>query len=431
MDLKGTSVNMSRRSLDSNINLFERVPAVEYARRVIRERDDDTMNDLLELVQIPAPTMREGERASHFMERCREAGLIEPYLDEVGNVLARLPRGGSAGHSSDDGGDQPTGGSGTASPVLLAAHLDTVFPAETDLRPRREGARHLAPGISDNTRGLVALLALARALVEAGLETVRPVVFVGTVGEEGVGDLRGVKHLFRDGSPWRDAAAFIAVDGTGRRRIVNKAIGSRRLRVELSGPGGHSWADWGRVNPIHAMCQAISGLAGLVAPGNPRTTLTVGRVGGGTSVNTIPEEAWFELDLRSEDAGALADLESRARHLIEIAVREAVRARRTGTPTLEARIEVIGDRPAGTTPADSPLVTAAKAATRSIGEVPELVASSTDANVPISLGIPAIALGAGGRSGGAHTLGEWYDNEGGTAGLERLLLTLVAVAGIA
>jgi acetylornithine deacetylase/succinyl-diaminopimelate desuccinylase-like protein len=415
-----------------------RLPAVEHARRILRETDQETMADLLELVQIPAPSFDEGARAERFRQRYEDVGLTDIYLDEVGNLLALLPSDGPAlveSESSDAMDRMAAGASGGAgratAPIILAAHLDTVFPADTDLTPRREGARYLAPGIGDNTRGLAALLALGRALVGAGIRTVHPVVFVGTVGEEGTGDLHGVKHLFRDGSPWRAAAAFIGVDGTGTRRIVNQALGSKRFRAVLSGPGGHSWADWGRANPVHALGRAVAELADLISPRHPRSTLNVGRIGGGTSINTIPADAWLELDLRSEDGRALVELEIEARRTIEEAGREANQHRRSGTPALELQLEVVGDRPAGLTPPESPVVAAALAATGFIGETAELIASSTDANVPISLGIPAITLGAGGRSDGAHTLGEWYENEGGVAGLERLLLTLLALARIA
>jgi acetylornithine deacetylase/succinyl-diaminopimelate desuccinylase-like protein len=400
-----------------DIEGLARMPAVARARQILRERDAETMADLLELVQIPAPSMGEARRARRFQERCRECGLEDTQLDEVGNLLAFLPHRTDLAERAD------------AAPIMIAAHLDTVFPEGTDLVPRREGSRISAPGIGDNTRGLAALLALARALTGAAIRTMHPVVFVATVGEEGAGDLRGVKHLFREGSAWRDASAFIAVDGTGRRRIVNQAIGSRRLRIVLAGPGGHSWADWGRANPIHALGQAIGELAGMISSEQSRDTRTVARIGGGTSSNTIPAEAWLELDLRSKESGSLADLEARARAAVESAVREEDQRRRAGTSGLEMRVEVMGARPAGVSPPDAPLVDDAAAAAIYTGENPELAASSTDANVPISLGIPAITLGAGGRSGGAHTSGEWYEDEGGIAGLERLLLTILDVAG--
>lgn len=390
-----------------------RLPSVARALEVLRETDDRTLADQVELVQIPAPPFGEEARGARVRERFAELGLQNVATDEVGNVVARLP-----------------GGRGARAPVLLAAHLDTVFPAGTDLRVRRDGSRIAAPGIADNARGLAAILALARAMLAGGVASRHPLVFAATVGEEGRGDLRGVKHLFRDGSPWREAAGFIALDGTGCRRIVHRALGSRRLRATVTGPGGHSWADWGRANPIHALGVALADVARYTPPLHPRTTLTAGRMQGGTSVNVIPREAWVELDLRSEGAAALADLEARVRQSLQAAVRDGNERRQRGTAALELRIDVIGDRPSGEIPADTPVVAAARAATRRIGQRPELIASSTDANVPIALGIPAVALGAGGRSGATHTLDEWYTNEGGPEGLERVLLAALGLAGV-
>lgn len=398
----------------TDIDALVRHPATTRARRILRDTDGQTIADLVELVQIPAPPFGEAARAARVRERFTESGLADPEIDEVGNVIARLPGGGNGHH-----------------PVIVAAHLDTIFPEGTDLTVRRKGKRLFAPGIADNARGLAALLALARALVGAGALTRHPIIFAATVGEEGEGDLRGVKHMFREGSAWREIKGFISLDGTGRRRIVHQAVGSRRLRVTITGPGGHSWADWGRANPIHALGLAVAEVARYAPPRAPRTAATVARIGGGTSVNAIPEDAWLELDLRSEGSDALADLEERVRQALESAIDEVNRRRSSGTPALELRFTIIGDRPSGGISPDSAIVAAARAATRFIGEVPELSASSTDANVPISLGIPAIAIGAGGISGGTHTTGEWYENEGGVEGLERALLTTLAVAGIA
>ncbi len=401
-----------------------RTPAVDRARTILRERDAATLAAMVELAAIPAPPFDEAARAGRMRERFHEIGLADIAVDEVGNVLARLP-GADAWPRPAAADAAPPG------PVILAAHLDTVFPAGTEVAVRDDGGRLIGPGIADNARGLAALLALAHALVESEVATRRPVVFAATVGEEGVGDLRGVKHLFREGSPWREATGFIAIDGTGARRIVNRALGSRRFRVTVTGSGGHSWADWGRANAVHALGLAIGRLARLTLPRRPRTTLNVGRVEGGTSVNAIPAEAWLELDIRSEGPGVLAELESRALREVEDAVAEANGRRRRGTPALGLSVERIGDRPSGETPPSAPIVAAARAATRLVGETPELVASSTDANIPISIGIPAIALGAGGRSAGTHTTGEWYANDGGPEGLERVLITLLSVAGVA
>ncbi len=382
--------------------LIER-PAVADARAYLRERADETVDEMCELVTVAAPPFAEAERAAWFEQRLRRAGY-EPRRDDLDNVIAATG---------------PLEGS-----VVVAAHLDTVFPAGTPLVPEQRDGRIFAPGIADNVRGLAAVLALARACAHARLSPQRPVAFVATVGEEAAGDLRGMKHLFRADGPLRGARAVIAVDGTGLRRIVHRAVGSRRLRVTVHGAGGHSWADYGMPNPLHALTAAMARLASMPLPARPRTTLTVARMQGGTSINAIPACAWAELDMRSEDAGVLRRLDE----AVHTVLAEETRAVRVGRHGLRVAFDVIGDRPAGLTPQGHPLVRMARAATRLIGERPELIASSTDANVPIALGIPAIAMGAGGDSGGMHTLQEWYRDDGGAAGLDRLLLTVLGAA---
>jgi acetylornithine deacetylase/succinyl-diaminopimelate desuccinylase-like protein len=311
-----------------------RAAPVTAARKRVRQIDAETIADMVELVQIPAPPFGEAERGQWIEERFRQIGLADICVDEVGNVLARLP------HESP-----PIG----APPVLLAAHLDTVFSGDTPLHLHRNGKRIAAPGIADNARGLAALLAVAKVLVQCPVRTQHPIVFVATVGEEGVGDLRGVKHLLRTGSPWREAAGFITIDGTGRRRIVHRAIGSRRFSATVSGPGGHS-GGLGLANPIHALGVAIGRLAQLDLPKQPRAALTVGRVGGGTSVNAIPESAWLEIDLRSEDVATLVQVEQQVREIVGSAVEEVSGQRRRGTPALRLEFRLIGDRPTGETP---------------------------------------------------------------------------------
>ncbi len=382
---------------------------VQAARKLVRASDQETIADMLELVAIPAPPFGEAVRAGLVAAKMRALGL-SVTTDDVGNVIAEFP------------------GAAKSTPVILSAHLDTIFPAETEISIKRNGTRIHAPGIADNSRGLAALLAIARAIGQAQIETRLPIVFVATVGEEGVGDLRGVKHLFRPGSRFRKASAFISLDGTGQRRIVYRAIGSRRLRVTISGPGGHSWADWGLANPVHALGLAIGAISDYDVPRQPRTVVTVARIGGGTSVNAIPAQAWGEIDIRSEAAGPLAAAETVVHQAIEEAVAAINGERKRGTPSLQLDIRVIGDRPSGETSINSNLVRTARAATRFLGETPELVASSTDANIPIALGIPAIAIGAGGESGGTHTLAEWYANTNGAAGIERALLIGVGAA---
>jgi acetylornithine deacetylase/succinyl-diaminopimelate desuccinylase-like protein len=372
-----------------------------------------TLEEQRRIATIPAPPFGERERGEWVAARMSAIGLSDVHRDEAGNVLGTL-----------------AGTDGDADPLIVASHLDTVFPAETPLEVREDGRRICVPGISDNARGLAALLAIGRSVIESGVTTGRPVVLVASTGEEGIGDLRGMKHLFREGSPYRDAAAFIALDGTDSRRIVTSAVGSRRFRFAVHGPGGHAWADRGTANAAHALGDVLAALASLRLAGQPSRSLNVGRIGGGTSINAIPEEAWLELDLRSENAETLAGLEEAAIDRAHEAVRAANARRRRGTASLAVDIEHIGSRPAGRTRADSDLVHAAREATRYIGRRPELVASSTDANVPMALGIPAVAIGAGGESGGMHTVGEWYDNRKGPEGIVRALLTILALADV-
>lgn len=383
---------------------------VAAARKRIRAMDATTVEDMLAIVRIAAPPFGEGARGNFVADVFRGLGY-SVIVDEVGNVIAS--------NGFDD-----------APPIILAAHLDTVFPAETDLTVARKDGRIQAPGIADNSRGLAAIIALARVLKEQEIHTRNPLLFIATVGEEGVGDLRGVKHLFRPGSKLRTAAAFISLDGTGRRRIVYRAIGSRRMRFTVTGPGGHSWADYGIANPVHALGLAVGGIDQIDVPRQPRSALTVGRIAGGTSVNAVPAEAWCEVDVRSESAQILTDLEIQLRRTVESAVDHVNARRKRGTGGLKLDVRLIGDRPSGETPVNSALVRAARAATRALGDTPELVSSSTDANIPIALGIPAIAIGAGGESGGTHTIDEWYSNEGGPEGLERALLLVLEVAGL-
>lgn len=381
-------------------------------RELAHRTDDTTLRDQLELVRIPAPPFGEAERGARVLERFREIGFGDAAADEVGNVVATLA------------------GAPGASPVVVAAHLDTVFPAGTPVEPRQEGNRFYAPGITDNSRGLAGMLAIARVVRASGVRTRRPILFVATVGEEGTGDLRGVKHLFREGSPLRTAAGFVALDGSGMRRIVHRAIGSRRLRVTVEGPGGHSWADRGTANPIVALSAATAEVSTLALPHPGRSSLTVARIGGGTSINAIPDSAWLEIDMRSDAPGVLGELEASVRGIVSRVVREESNGRRPGTQALRHEVRVIGDRPSGETPARSELVAISSRVTTLLGSRAELVSSSTDANVPMALGIPSIAIGVGGDSGGIHTTDEWYANDNGAAGVERALLIIMEAAGV-
>jgi len=391
--------------LDDVQDLWKRLAA---ARTAIAADDDAVLREQVALSAIAAPTGSESARGAHVASRFHALGLRDVHVDAVGNVLG-VRRGAE---------DEP--------PVVVCAHLDTVFPEEADVSVRRSGARLDGPGIVDNARGLAGMLALARAIDGEALRTRRPVLFVATVGEEGGGDLRGAKHLFANLE--RTPACCIALDGAGDDRIVYRALGARRFRITYRGAGGHSWASYGVPNPIHAAGAAAARLASLPLPRHPRTTLSVCRIGGGISVNAIPEDAWLEVDLRSSSGEVLAGCVADIRAAVHSAAREESVRRAPGTEPLSYDIAMIGDRPCGATSDHHPLVRIASEATRLIGRSPELVTASTDANVPISLGIPAIAIGAGGRGGGVHTPGEWYENVDGSLGLARALTIVVAAA---
>jgi acetylornithine deacetylase/succinyl-diaminopimelate desuccinylase-like protein len=377
---------------------------IRAARRHIERSDDETLARQAALSAIPAPTGAEGPRAARVAAMFREAGLADVAIDAVGNVR------GWYGRSSPDEG-----------PVLLAAHLDTVFGPELDVSVARRGTRLEGPGIADNARGLAALVAIAHALTEADVRTARAVLFAATVGEEGHGDLRGVRHLLGPSDrPAVRPSAFIALDGAGVERIVHRALGSRRYRAMYRGPGGHSWSAFGVGNPAHAVGRATADIADLPTSHTPRSTCCVVRIGGGTGLNCIPQEAWLDLDLRSEDPRVLAQLDERVQKILAGALE----------PGLTLEVQRLGERPSGVTPRSHPLVLAAVAATRAVGQSHRLACASTDANVPIALGVPAIALGAGGRAGDAHLPTEWYDNTGGALGIVRALLVAAQVAGV-
>ncbi len=388
-------------------------PAVARAMALIESTDDETMADLVELTQIPAPPFMEEVRAQRVLAKFQTLGVDSAWIDEEGNVLA-LRRG--------------TGGG----PVLaLTGHLDTVFPEGTDVTIRARGDTLFAPGVADDTRGLATILAVLRSMNEAEVRTAGDVLFVATVGEEGLGDLRGVKHLFRDGGPRIDA--FISIDGTSTDRVTHQGLGSHRYKVTFKGPGGHSWGAFGLANPAHALGRAIAmfddAADGFTSDG-PRTSYNIGRIGGGTSVNSIPFEAWMEVDMRSESPASLEQIDAILHRSVQSALEAENDARRDG-PELTVDVDMIGDRPSGEIAEDAPLVQRAAAATRLLGETPQLGRSSTDSNVPIASGIPAVTLGGGGVAGGSHSPEEWYLNENGPLGIQRVLLITLAQAGLA
>lgn len=364
------------------------------------------------ICSIPAPPFGEAERAAYLAERFRALGLVEAYVDDEGNCVA-LRRGREL------------------SPLLVvSAHLDTVFPPGTDFTVRRAQHRLLAPGIADDGCGLVALIALLRALEDCRIQTEGSLLFVGTVGEEGEGNLRGARYLLTQGEWAGRVSAFISFDGPGVERITHAALGSHRYRVRLSGPGGHSWGDFGVVNPVHALGRAVARLSAYPAPTNPRTTFNVGRIEGGEGINVIPREATMDVDLRSASAEELQRLDAFFRRAVREATDDENAARRPGDAPLELDLKLIGERPSGETPTDAPIVRIAEEATRYLGYRPRLDRSSTDSNIAISLKIPAITLGAGGASGNSHTLQEWFDPRGRETGLKRALLVMLGLVGI-
>jgi tripeptide aminopeptidase len=387
-------------------------PVVQSAFTFLERTDEETMRDQIELTEIPAPPFGEEVRAQEFLARIEALGVDEAWIDEEGNVLG-LRRGSEGGRV-----------------VAISGHLDTVFPIETDVTVRMVGDTLFAPGISDDGRGLATVLAILRAMNEEGIRTRADVLFIGTVGEEGLGDLRGVKHLFRPDGPRIDA--FISVDGTGETGITNMALGSHRYRVTFEGPGGHSWGAFGLANPAHALGRAMRHLdemGHVQTSQGPRTSYTVGRIGGGTSVNSIPFEAWMEVDMRSESQESLQAMDSVFQAAMALALEEANEIRRDGPP-LRLNVEMIGNRPSGDIPPDQPFIQRAIAASRALGVEPQLGRSSTDSNVPISMGIPSMTLGGGGVGGRAHSLDEFFINRDGPFGIQRVLLILLAEAGV-
>ena len=390
-----------------------RNPAITSAFRIIEALDDWALQQLIELTEIPAPPFMEEARGRRFAELLDQFGADPVWTDEEGNVIG-LRRGRRGGRTIGFGG-----------------HLDTVFPEGTDVTVTRRGDKLLAPGIADDTRGLVVVLAVLRAMEEAGVETDADIHFVGVVGEEGLGDLRGMKHIYRDPAAAPDA--WIEVDGGGLQRLVVDGLGSVRYRVTFKGLGGHSWGEFGLANPAHAMSRAVrlfQESADTLTRSGPRTSYNVGRIGGGTSVNTIPCDSWMEVDLRSVSPESLARIERAFLDAMDRGLREENALRRSGPP-LTVDKGRIGDRPSGEGDRGAPLVQRALATTAVFGVQGTLGRSSTDSNVPIALGVPAVTIGRGGIGVGAHSPGEYWVNVDGHLAIQRALLLLVAEAGLA
>ncbi|SPE45406.1 Peptidase M20 [Candidatus Sulfotelmatobacter sp. SbA7] len=371
----------------------------------------------LEMARIPAPPFGEAARAEWLKKRFREVGLADVHIDSVGNVF----------------GIRDGSGPGF---VSLSAHIDTVFPAGTPLNVRQQGTRLYGPGVSDNGAGVAALLAVAAALQAAKIAPQTPIVFVGNVGEEGEGDLRGMRHIFAN-PRWKDSIRYsLVLDGAGADTIVAEALGSRRFEVIVRGPGGHSWSDFGAPNPILVLARAIRAFAQSPVPTSPKTTFNIGVIRGGTSVNSIPESASMRVDIRSTSMAEMERLEAALRRELELASEEETLAseRRNPSPkrstALSYEIVAIGNRPAGELASDARMLKVIRAVDAHLGNAAQIQRASTDANIPLSLSREAIAIGGGGTGGGAHTLQEWFDCSGRELSLKRILLTVLALAGI-
>ena len=383
-----------------------RNPAVKAALASVKENESKAIEDQIRFCEIPAPSFKEEARGRELQRVFQQVGLQDVRIDKVGNVLGTYP--GQAPHPH----------------LVIAAHLDTVFPEGTDVHVRREGSILRGPGIGDDCRGLAVLVSVAREMKKASIRTDGTVTFVANVGEEGLGDLRGVKQLFRE--TLKDQIDdFISIDGTGV-HVTNVAVGSHRYRVTFRGPGGHSFGAFGLANPMGAMGRAIAKIQEMQVPRQPKTTFNVGRVGGGTSVNSIPFESWMEVDMRSSDPASLAAVDASFQRAVDAAVvEENQRWGKAGVIT--AVKELVGDRPAGSTPESSPIVRAGLSLATALGVTASLGEGSTDSNLPMSMKIPAITIGAGGRGRDAHALTESFDTTDGWIGTQHALLLTIAL----
>ncbi len=383
-------------------------PRVQTTLAQIAAAEPETLAEQVRITEIPAPPFGEQRRAEYYVQQMRQRGLPDAFIDAEGNAVGLLR------------------GTGDGPLFVIAAHLDTVFPLETDVSVDIRDGRYYAPGISDDGRGLTALLTLIEAITSSGIQTVGDILFVGNVGEEGPGDLRGIKAIFRD---YPEIDGFVSIDGSALTRMTTGGTGSRRFAVEFTGPGGHSFSAFGLVSAIHAMGRAITKIGDLQVPETPRTTFTVGTVTGGTSVNSIAADAMFELDMRSNDAAELARLEARVREVTAQAVAEENARWNNGEITVNFRL--IGDRPTGSTAAEHPLVQVAALAFDAVASpLDGLRTSSTDSNIPMSLGVPAITIGGGGSSGGEHAPEEWYDPTDSHKGPQLAFLLTLGLVGI-
>jgi tripeptide aminopeptidase len=393
-------------------------PKFKAATAFIQADQDRFVRELIALTEIPAPPFKEQARGQAFMEMLRQHGLADVEMDAEGNVMG-IRRGVSP---------KPAGEGG---PLLVVnAHLDTVFPEGTDVKVKRQGTRLSAPGIGDDTRALALMLALLRALDAANFTTPNDILFVGNVGEEGEGDLRGAKFLLQKGRYKDRIKQMLAIDGGETSGITRGGVGSKRYRVAFKGPGGHSYGAFGLVNPAFAMGSAIAKFSHLEVPASPKTTYSVGVVRGGTSINSIPSEVSMDIDLRSESCAELKKIDEAFLRLVRESVDEENRTRSTKEGRIEAAPKVVGERPCGATAPDAPIVQAVAAAVRAFGMTPAYTISSTDANVPMSMGIPAVTIGRGGPGGRSHSPDEWAEVEPAenARNVQVVLAILLAVA---
>lgn len=397
----------------AQVSALSQKPEIRKAFSYIETIDSETIRDMIRLTEIPAPTFLEANKAKVYADMLRTAGADSVWMDEVGNVIA-LRKGKSKGGK-----------------IIVDAHLDTVFPLETDVTVKQRGDTLFAPGITDANRSLSLVVALVKTLYTNNIRTDKDIWFTGTVGEEGLGDLKGMKHLFRDGGKGIDA--FIAIDGGGLEDIVNGGIGSLRYKVAYQGPGGHSYGAFGIGNPHNALAQAVAAFipkADAFTKEGPKTTYSVSVLGGGTSVNSIPFESWMLVDMRSESQERLQGINKLFLESVEEGLRKENSIVRSGNP-LTVSIDKVGDRPSGLASPDSPLIQQVMAAADFMtgGKKPELSAASTNSNVPLSMGIPAVTIGRGGEGGGAHSLDEWFVNREGHKAAQQALLILLMQAG--
>jgi tripeptide aminopeptidase len=404
-------------SVQQEVARLAAAPEVRSAFNWFRAQEPQFLQWQIEMARIPAPPFGESARAAWLSEKFREVGLDDVRIDDVGNVFGTHPGFGKRY-------------------VALSAHIDTVFPANTPLNIRQQGSRIYGPGVSDNGAGVASMLAIAALFRAVRVRHALPLVFIGNVGEEGEGDLRGMRHIFST-PRWKDSIAYsLVLDGAGADTIVAEALGSRRFEVIVRGPGGHSWSDFGAPNPIVILAKAIDTFTATVVPTVPKTTFNIGVIRGGTSVNSIPESASMKVDIRSTSMTEMERLEHGLRRALNRAVEEETMAAEMRSPAqkrpsgVSCEVVVIGNRPAGELQPGARILQVVRAVDAQLANPAQVQRASTDANIPLSLGLEAVAIGGGGSGGGAHTLQEWFDCNGRELALKRILLTILTLAGV-